>query len=71
MSTTIVKTELGRTIVVQHDNTSPRPYSRRINLLSGSLATFAGHPSLGLAVSADYASPLTRPEGEARQPLLV
>ncbi|MFZ9400886.1 MAG: alpha-N-acetylgalactosaminidase, partial [Opitutales bacterium] len=60
MSTTIVKTELGRTIVVQHDNTSPRPYSR-INLLSGSLATFAGYPNR-LAVDADNASPLLDPK---------
>ena len=60
MNTSIIKTELGRTIVVQHDNTSPRPYSR-INLLSGSLATFAGYPNR-LAIDADNASPLLDPK---------
>ena len=28
MNTTLVRTKLGRTIVVQHDTTTPRPYSR-------------------------------------------
>ena len=60
MSTTIVKTELGRTIVVQHDNTSPRPYSRG-NLLSGSLATFAGYPNR-LAIDVDNTSSLLDPK---------
>lgn len=39
MNTSIIKTELGRTIMVQHDIISPRPYSR-INALSGTDATF-------------------------------
>jgi len=60
MNTSIIKTELGRTIVVQHDNTSPRPYTRG-NLLSGSLATFAGYPNR-LAIDADNASPLLDPK---------
>lgn len=34
MNTTTIKTHLGRTIMVQHDVTSPRPYSR-IHLVSG------------------------------------
>lgn len=34
MNTTTVRTEKGRTIMVQHDVTSPRPYSR-IHLVSG------------------------------------
>ncbi|MGV3541225.1 MAG: Gfo/Idh/MocA family protein [Rufibacter sp.] len=34
MNTTTIKTKNGRTIVVQHDVTSPRPYSR-IHLVSG------------------------------------
>lgn len=34
MNTTIVKTYKGRTIMIQHDVTSPRPYSR-IHLISG------------------------------------
>jgi predicted dehydrogenase len=60
MNTSIIKTELGRTIVVQHDNTSPRPYTRG-NLLSGSLATFAGYPNR-LAIDADNTSPLLDPK---------
>ena len=43
MNTTIIKTKLGRTIMVQHDTTTPRPYSR-INLLQGTRATFSGYP---------------------------
>jgi hypothetical protein len=44
MSTSLVKTRLGRTIVVQHDTTSPRPYSR-LNLISGTRGTMAGFPT--------------------------
>ncbi|MDR0353304.1 MAG: Gfo/Idh/MocA family oxidoreductase [Opitutaceae bacterium] len=43
INTSIIKTELGRTIMVQHDVVSPRPYSR-INALSGTGATFFGYP---------------------------
>ncbi len=35
MNTTMVRTEKGKTIMIQHDVSSPRPYSR-IHLLSGS-----------------------------------
>src|SRR6478609_3672681 len=42
MNTSIIKTELGRTIMIQHDIISPRPYSR-INALSGTGATFFGY----------------------------
>lgn len=34
MNTTIIKTEKGKTIMIQHDVTSPRPYSR-LHTLSG------------------------------------
>ena len=44
MNTSIIKTELGRTIMIQHDITSPRPYSR-INALSGTGATFFDYPA--------------------------
>jgi len=43
MNTSIIKTELGRTIMVQHDVVSPRPYTR-INALSGTGATFFDYP---------------------------
>ena len=44
MNTSIIKTELGRTIVMQHDVVSPRPYSR-INALCGTRATFFDYPA--------------------------
>ena len=44
MNTTIVKTELGRTIMIQHDVISPRPYSR-INAVCGTGATFFDYPA--------------------------
>jgi hypothetical protein len=50
MNTSLVKTELGRTIMIQHDVISPRPYSR-INALSGTGATFFDYPAR-LAVNA-------------------
>ena len=43
MNSSLVKTVGGRTILVQHDTTTPRPYSR-IHLLQGTKATFAGYP---------------------------
>ena len=50
MNTSLIKTELGRTIMLQHDVVSPRPYSR-INALSGTEATFFDYPAR-LAVDA-------------------
>ena len=44
MNTSIIKTELGRTIMIQHDVVSPRPYSR-INALSGTEGTFFDYPA--------------------------
>ena len=43
MNTSLIHTVAGKTIVVQHDTTSPRPYSR-IHLLQGTKGTFAGFP---------------------------
>jgi hypothetical protein len=43
MNTSIIKTELGRTIMLQHDVVLPRPYSR-INALYGTGATFFDYP---------------------------
>jgi hypothetical protein len=43
LNTSMVKTESGRTIMVQHDVVSPRPYSR-INAMCGSEATFFDYP---------------------------
>jgi predicted dehydrogenase len=43
MNTTLIKTNRGRTIVLQHDVVSPRPYDR-INLISGTKGTFRDYP---------------------------
>ncbi len=44
MNTSILKTERGRTILLQHDVVSPRPYSR-INALCGTRGTFFDYPA--------------------------
>jgi len=44
MNTSIIKTQLGRTIMVQWDETSPRPYSRH-NLIQGTKGAMAGFPT--------------------------
>lgn len=44
INTSIIKTSLGRTIMVQWDETSPRPYSRH-NLIQGTKGTLAGFPT--------------------------
>ena len=44
MNTSIIKTQIGRTIMVQWDETSPRPYSRH-NLIQGTKGILAGFPT--------------------------
>jgi predicted dehydrogenase len=44
LNTSIIKTDLGRTIMVQWDETSPRPYSRH-NLIQGTKGCLAGFPT--------------------------
>ena len=44
INTTIIKTYLGRTIMVQWDETSPRPYTR-LNLIQGTKGILAGGPT--------------------------
>ena len=44
LSTSIVKTTLGRTIMIQWDETTPRPYSRH-NLIMGVNGVLAGFPN--------------------------
>jgi hypothetical protein len=48
MGTTIIKTELGKSIMLQHDVTSPRPYSR-LHTLSGTKGFAQKYPVTGLA----------------------
>jgi len=44
LNTSIIKTNLGKTVMVQWDETSPRPYSR-LNLVQGTKGTLAGFPT--------------------------
>ena len=44
MNTSILKTVRGRTVVLQHDVVSPRPYDR-LNLISGTGGAFRDYPS--------------------------
>ncbi len=43
MNTSMIKTANGRTIMLQHTVTSPRPYDR-INLISGTKGIFRDYP---------------------------
>jgi hypothetical protein len=65
MNTSLVQTAKGRTIVLQHDVVSPRPYSR-INMLCGTLATFADYPPRIFFDPASKLAPARKPgdEGE-------
>lgn len=53
MNSALIRTRLGRTILVQWDETSPAPYDRR-NLIRGTLGTLAGFP---LRVAGELISP--------------
>jgi hypothetical protein len=43
MNTSLILTARGRTIMLQHDVVTPRPYSR-LNLIQGSKGTFSDYP---------------------------
>ncbi|UJH90189.1 Gfo/Idh/MocA family oxidoreductase [Antarcticibacterium sp. 1MA-6-2] len=55
MNTTAIKTKKGRSIMVQHDVTSPRPYSR-IHLISGTKAFARQYPSEKISTGHDWLS---------------
>ena len=65
MNTSLIQTAKGRTVVLQHDVVSPRPYSR-INMLSGTLATFADYPPRIFFDPANKLAP-PRPKGEEEE----
>jgi Oxidoreductase family, NAD-binding Rossmann fold len=44
MNTSIIKTQKGRTILLQHDVVNPRPYSR-LNSIQGTKGLFADYPA--------------------------
>ena len=52
MNTTIIKTIRGKTIKIQHDVTSPRPYSR-IHMLSGTKGFAQKWPVRGISLEPD------------------
>ncbi len=57
MNTSTIRTRHGRTIMLQHDVTSPRPYSR-IHLISGTKAFACKYPEPGrIAVGDNWLSP--------------
>lgn len=60
MSTTIIRTFRGRTIMLQHDTTSPRPYTRH-NMISGTRGILADFP---LRVALDPVAAKWMPESE-------
>ncbi len=49
MNTSIIKTEKGKTIMLQHDVTSPRPYSR-LHTISGTKGFVQKYPRKGIAL---------------------
>lgn len=61
MSSALIKTKLGRTILVQWDETSPAPYDRK-NLIRGTEGTLAGFP---LRVAGERISPPLSPQEQA------
>jgi predicted dehydrogenase len=60
MNTTTIRTVKGKTIMLQHDVTSPRPYSR-IHLVSGTMGTAQKYPLTGkdgrIAATTDMSIP--------------
>jgi predicted dehydrogenase len=53
INTTVIKTHKGKTMMIQHDVTSPRPYSR-IHLISGTKGIVQKWPVQGIALEPDY-----------------
>ncbi|MCD4736685.1 MAG: Gfo/Idh/MocA family oxidoreductase [Bacteroidales bacterium] len=49
MNTSIIRTEKGKTILLQHDVTSPRPYSR-LHTISGTKGFAQKYPQKGIAL---------------------
>lgn len=56
MNTTLIKTQKGKTIMIQHDVTSPRPYSR-IHMVSGTKGFAQKYPARQIALNSHSALP--------------
>ncbi len=68
INTSIIQTQLGRTILVQWDETSPRPYTRS-NLIQGTRGALADFPP---RMAGEFTRPfLTRCEAEPPPPELT
>lgn len=52
INTSIIKTQKGKTIMLQHDVTSPRPYSR-LHTISGTKGFAQKYPKKGIALEPD------------------
>lgn len=61
MNTTVVRTGNGKTMMIQHDVTSPRPYSR-IHLVSGTKGFAQKYPVEQIALDPNAHSPLSKTE---------
>jgi predicted dehydrogenase len=83
MNTSVIRTAMGRTIMLQHDVVNARPYDR-INLISGTKGVFRGYPSriyidgqpgdeqfvpVSDAMKAKYEHPLWKTTGELARKL--
>lgn len=64
MNNTLVKTALGKTIMIQHDTASPRPYSR-IHLLSGTRGMAMKWPESRIALEPNAHQWLDEPAYES------
>uniref|UniRef100_S0DDK4 Glycoside hydrolase family 109 protein n=1 Tax=termite gut metagenome TaxID=433724 RepID=S0DDK4_9ZZZZ len=67
MNTTLIRTERGRSMMIQHDVTSPRPYSR-IHTVSGTNGFAQKYPVRSIALEPDAHRPLS---GEALEAFLA
>ncbi len=63
MNTTLIRTQKGKTIMIQHDVTSPRPYSR-IHMLSGTLGFCEKYPKIGISLKSHQKGHSFLPEEE-------
>jgi hypothetical protein len=61
INTTLIRTEKGKTIMLQHDVTSPRPYSR-LHTISGTRGFAQKYPVRGIALEPDAHHFLNRNE---------
>lgn len=61
MNSSVIRTAMGRTIMLQHDVVTPRPYSR-LNLVQGTKGCFSDYPARLALDSVDGAHRWLKPE---------